>query len=243
MAENDSVLNYKTSPNVFSVEDIIKVLGQADNNIATNRKTYDKIAGVGTYDYKYDPSNTMENINDQINDIIAQPGPTKGNSKILHGTDSKMGLGKDPGGVGGTSWFDGRVDGEIYELAGNDKAQVSGFLWDSDASVDDIMSSPTGTYAQAQAAGYAGTTDEFKAGKLAASKEGSSDWGMDGYGGVALGAANIGLGIASYLDNKKTADAQRAILRQQYDENTYTMAEKKEYDSNRREAFGLPDVE
>ena len=41
--------------------------------------------------------------------------------------------------------------------------------------------------------------------------------------GGALGAGQLGLGVMSYLDNQKTADAQRKLLGQQYDNNTEEM--------------------
>ena len=44
-------------------------------------------------------------------------------------------------------------------------------------------------------------------------------WGMDGYGGVALGVGQLGLGIASFIDNQKTAEAQRDLLKQQISTN------------------------
>jgi len=51
----------------------------------------------------------------------------------------------------------------------------------------------------------------------------SINWGMDGWGGLGLGIGQLGLGVMSYLDNKKTADKQRALLGQQYVNNTITM--------------------
>ena len=41
--------------------------------------------------------------------------------------------------------------------------------------------------------------------------------------GGALGAGQLGLGVMSYLDNQKTADAQRKLLGQQYDNNAEEM--------------------
>ena len=55
-------------------------------------------------------------------------------------------------------------------------------------------------------------------------KEPGTDWGMDGMGGVALGAGKLGLGLLGYLDNKKTAKLQRNLLQQQYDTNASELA-------------------
>jgi hypothetical protein len=41
--------------------------------------------------------------------------------------------------------------------------------------------------------------------------------------GGALGAGQLGLGVMSYLDNKKTANAQRKLLGQQYANNAEEM--------------------
>ena len=50
----------------------------------------------------------------------------------------------------------------------------------------------------------------------------SGDWGYKEWGtagNLGLGAGQLGLGIASYFENKKTADAQRKLLGQQYASN------------------------
>jgi len=48
-------------------------------------------------------------------------------------------------------------------------------------------------------------------------------WGMQGYGGLALGAGQLGLGVLSYLDNEKTAKKNRALVDQQIATNKYVM--------------------
>jgi len=48
-------------------------------------------------------------------------------------------------------------------------------------------------------------------------------WGMEGYGGLALGAGQLGLGVLSYLDNEKTAKKNRALVDQQIAANKYVM--------------------
>jgi len=50
---------------------------------------------------------------------------------------------------------------------------------------------------------------------------GSANWGMGGWGGVALGVGQLGLGIASYLDQQKTASKQRHLMDQQAKQNDY----------------------
>ena len=53
---------------------------------------------------------------------------------------------------------------------------------------------------------------------------GSADsWGMKGLGGTALGLGNLGLGVMSYLDNKKTAEAQRGLMAQQALQNQFVL--------------------
>jgi hypothetical protein len=71
-------------------------------------------------------------------------------------------------------------------------------------------------------------TDMSKTDLVAADKQwnaeqlaNKTDWA--GWAGVGIGAANLGLGIVSYLDNKKTAKKQRKILQQQYDNNVTEM--------------------
>jgi len=65
-----------------------------------------------------------------------------------------------------------------------------------------------------------------------------TDWGMEGYGGLALGAGNLGLGIASYLDNKKTADIQRNLLNQKYASNAESLADRRVSKAHLNKAFG-----
>lgn len=47
--------------------------------------------------------------------------------------------------------------------------------------------------------------------------------GTQGMIGGALGIGQLGLGVMSYLDNQKTADAQRKLLGQQYANNAEEM--------------------
>jgi len=48
-----------------------------------------------------------------------------------------------------------------------------------------------------------------------------TNWGMDGWGGFGIGLGQLGLGLASYLDNAKTAKAQRNLMGQQAKQNDY----------------------
>lgn len=57
-----------------------------------------------------------------------------------------------------------------------------------------------------------------------------TDWGYNEWGTagkLGLGAGQLGLGLASYFENKKTADAQRKLLGQQYESNANLMADRK----------------
>lgn len=66
-----------------------------------------------------------------------------------------------------------------------------------------------------------------------------TDWGsMKGAGGVALGAANFGLGLAGFLDQKKTAKLQRGLMQQQLASNEETMANKREDRAHLKNVFG-----
>ena len=56
-----------------------------------------------------------------------------------------------------------------------------------------------------------------------------TDWGMEGYGGVALGAGQLGLGVMSYLENSKTADKQRALMDQQIANNKFALGSAKDF--------------
>ena len=50
---------------------------------------------------------------------------------------------------------------------------------------------------------------------------------MKGKGGLALGGAQFGLGLAGFLDQKKTAKLQRDLMSQQLASNTETLANKR----------------
>jgi len=62
---------------------------------------------------------------------------------------------------------------------------------------------------------------------------------MEGWGGVALGAGQLGLGIYSAIEGHKTAGLQRDLLQQQYDNNTTQIADKAASRKASRAAWGL----
>ena len=59
----------------------------------------------------------------------------------------------------------------------------------------------------------------------------STDWGMKGMGGTMLGVGQLGLGLMSYLDGKKTQKKQRALMDQQLASNKYALNHKKKSDA------------
>ena len=60
-------------------------------------------------------------------------------------------------------------------------------------------------------------------------KDNPTDWGMEGYGGVALGAGQLGLGVMSYLENQKTAGKQRELMGQQIASNEFALGSAKDF--------------
>ena len=74
------------------------------------------------------------------------------------------------------------------------------------------------------------------------SKEETSNWGMNGYGGVALGAGQLGLGVLSYLENSKTADKQRDLMSQQIANNRFALDTAKSRQRDIAGAFGKKPV-
>lgn len=83
--------------------------------------------------------------------------------------------------------------------------------------------------------GYTGTKADFA--KLQAADAKGTGWGMEGYGGVALGAGQLGLGVMSYLENQKTAGKQRELLDQQIAQNKYVLANAKGHADSVRAGF------
>jgi hypothetical protein len=62
------------------------------------------------------------------------------------------------------------------------------------------------------------------------SKGGIGDWGHEEWGtagNLGLGVGQLGLGLASYFENKKTADAQRKLLGQQYASNAEAITDRR----------------
>jgi hypothetical protein len=64
---------------------------------------------------------------------------------------------------------------------------------------------------------------------------GYKEWGTAGNLGLGLG--QLGLGVMSYLENQKTANAQRELLTQQYNNNTELMADRKAKNAAINSAF------
>jgi len=64
------------------------------------------------------------------------------------------------------------------------------------------------------------------------------DWGMNGYGGLALGGGQLALGLLSYLDNRKMAGQQRKLMDQQMSNNDYVMSKRRANDAALAKAFG-----
>jgi len=69
-------------------------------------------------------------------------------------------------------------------------------------------------------------------------KDTTTDWGMGGYGGIALGVGQLGLGALSYFDQKKTGDKNRALMDQQLANNAAIMNTRKERQNDISSAFG-----
>ncbi len=63
--------------------------------------------------------------------------------------------------------------------------------------------------------------DNAGVGTITSPTTSSTNWGMDGWGGFGLEVGQLGLGIASYLDNKKTAGKQRNLMDQEAKQNDY----------------------
>ena len=67
----------------------------------------------------------------------------------------------------------------------------------------------------------------------------NNDWSMKGVGGTAIGVGQIALGLGSYFEQKKTAELQRNILRQQGEANNYAINKARRNDIGIRNAFKI----
>lgn len=67
---------------------------------------------------------------------------------------------------------------------------------------------------------------------------GQTDWA--GYGQALMGVGQLGLGVASYMDNAKTANLQRKLLGQQYDNNAAEIQRTNQVRSAAAKGLGLP---
>ena len=137
---------------------------------------------------------------------------------------------KDSSGM--LNFYDNRTDGTLYKQG--DDTMVSGTLWDSKAGMDDYIKA--GDFTGAEDAGFGGDETAFKLQNAQANKP--TDWGMDGYGGVALGAGQLGLGVMSYLENSKTADKQRELMDQQISNNQFALGSAKDFKEAVNKTFG-----
>jgi len=68
------------------------------------------------------------------------------------------------------------------------------------------------------------------------------DWSMKGMGGTLLSAGQLGLGLLGYLDQRKTASKQRALMDQQLAANSYNMAKTKRDNEHMRQIFNPQNV-
>ena len=66
----------------------------------------------------------------------------------------------------------------------------------------------------------------------------AKNWGINGLGGAVLGGLNFGLGLLSYLDNKKTAKLQRKAMKQTIEANKYNMNKTKADTAHLAKVFG-----
>lgn len=100
---------------------------------------------------------------------------------------------------------------------------INGNIWDSEADMQKA------------------NLDSVDSTKLGASGNNGNSWSsgdIANYGMVGLGVGQLGLGIASYLENSKTANKQRALLDQQIANNKYALDTAKARQSDISSAFG-----
>lgn len=65
----------------------------------------------------------------------------------------------------------------------------------------------------------------------------TTDWGMKGVGGTMLGAGQLGLGVASYFQQKPVFDKQVQLMDQQIANNKYALSSDKKFKSGLANAF------
>lgn len=83
------------------------------------------------------------------------------------------------------------------------------------------------------------STDQSLLGESLTGDNTNSGLGMNmGTLQAGVGLGNLGLGVAGYLDNKKTAKLQRGVLKQQLASNKDLMATRKARDKDIATAFG-----
>ncbi|WP_456451828.1 hypothetical protein [Hydrogenimonas sp.] len=89
----------------------------------------------------------------------------------------------------------------------------------------------------------AGDTTGLEFGKFSGTAGQQTDWlsslgSMQGLGGVALGGGRLALGLASYLDQSKTAKKQRKLIDQQIANNEFVLNKRKQNSESLAKAFG-----
>ena len=131
-------------------------------------------------------------------------------------------LSSSPAGLG-TNQFSALSDGNFTKYLG-------------DQGID--INTLTGDQLTAQMTGYTDKGFTFADQSGLGSVDTGTDWGMGGVGGAALGLGQLGLGVASYFEGKKTADAQRDLMGQQYASNQYQLAKDKADSASLSKAFG-----
>lgn len=118
-----------------------------------------------------------------------------------------------------------------------DVIKTSQFGTDKPMTIEQFNTFAENNPTAAQQAGAAGVTfDANNKQTVPDSSWGYKEWGTAG--NLGLGAGQLGLGIASYFENKQTAEAQRKLLGQQYDNNADLIAARKAKRSNITSAFG-----
>ncbi len=65
------------------------------------------------------------------------------------------------------------------------------------------------------------------------------NWGMNGYGGLALGLGQLGIGLMSMLDRRGITKKQKKLLDQQIANNKYEMNRYKNFQKNVGRGFSL----
>lgn len=131
-------------------------------------------------------------------------------------------LSSSPAGLG-TNQFSALSDGNFTKYLG-------------DQGID--INTLTGDQLTAQMTGYTDKGFTFADQSGLGNVDTGTDWGMKGVGGTALGLGQLGLGVASYFENKKTTGKQRELMDQQLASNQYTLDKNRADSASLSKAFG-----